>query len=97
MLVGQYYITWEVFEQKKWRVMKTDILNDIPMTEKWNKIGPGKIETKYFIIDNIFTGTFKKYKQMIGRLALTYSYSEKLTSRRVSYSDKFITSIRKGN
>lgn len=88
--VGQYFISWEVFERKQWRMMKVDIWNNIPMSEKWNKIQSLKNENKYYVIDNIFTGTFKKYKELPGRLVLTYSYSKDLEPRRIIYSTNFI-------
>ncbi len=36
---GYYNIGWEVFERQKWRMMRTDIFNDFPMANVFEKIG----------------------------------------------------------
>ncbi len=87
---GFYNISWQVFERNKWRVMRTDIFNNFPMANVFQKIGSTADSIDYFVIDNIFTGTFKKYKQLPGRLVLTYSYSSDLKPQRVVYSKNFI-------
>ncbi len=87
---GYYYMAWQIFERKKWRMAKGDIWNDVPMTEKWNKIQPEQNEEKHFIIENIFDGYYKKYKQLPARLVLTFSYSDELEPKRIVYSKRFI-------
>jgi hypothetical protein len=93
---GHYNIAWEVFEQNKWRIMRTDIFNDFPMAMVFQSIVKNSNCNKYFVIDDIFTGTFKKYKQLPGRLILIYSYSDKLEPQQVVYSKKIMVKA-KGN
>ena len=87
---GYYNIAWEVFERNKWRIMRTDIFSNFPMAMGFQNIVRSSNCWKYFVIDNIFTGTFKKYNELPSRLVLTYSYSKELEPRRIIYSDKFI-------
>jgi hypothetical protein len=86
---GYYNISWELFINNKWGIMKSDIFNDFPKAFIFQKILGDSNSSKYFVVDNIFTGTFSKYKKMKGRLVLNYSYSAKLEPRRIIYSEKF--------
>ena len=87
---GYYNIAWQVFERNRWRMMRTDILNDFPMAMVFQNITNNNNCNKYFVIDDIFKGTFRMYRELPGRLVLTYSYSSELEPRKIIYSEKFI-------
>jgi hypothetical protein len=90
-----YYCSWEIFEKGKWRLVRHDIWSDDPMSEKWNKIIANGSEERMFVINNIFTGIYKKYKRLPSRLVVRYSYSEKIDLIKMIYSNKFTVLAKK--
>ena len=63
---------------------------DTPYISLYYPVKPKSGINKKFVLKYLFTGTFKKYKQLPGRLVLTYSYSADLEPKYIVYSRRFI-------
>jgi hypothetical protein len=88
---GVYNLQLQLYERKKWRMMTFNVFTpDTPFISLYYPIKSKTDINRKFVLNYLFTGTFKKYKQLPGRLVLTYSYSDELEPKEVVYSKKFI-------
>ena len=88
---GEYNLQLQLYERKKWRIMTSNVFTpDTPYISLYYPVKPKSGINKKFVLKYLFTGTFKKYKQLPGRLVLTYSYSAELEPKYISYSRRFI-------